>query len=81
MIPGKTSIMHLSAVTFSFAHIIYLNPISIVPALGGGYLFAWTYIRTRSLLKVSVEHALYGGLLYTTGLGRFFYTGFDKLLS
>jgi hypothetical protein len=46
----------------------------------GGYLFAYTYAKTRSLLLVSIEHALYGCLLYTIGLGRFFYTGFEKLL-
>lgn len=73
-------LLHFSAVAFSFGHIIYFHPISILLTLFGGYLFALTYIKTRSLFAVSFEHALYGCLLYTVGLGRFFYTGFDKLI-
>lgn len=72
--------IHLSAIAFSFGHIIYFHPLSMLLTLLGGYLFAWTYMRTRSLLAVSFEHALYGCLLYTIGLGRFFYTGFDHLI-
>ena len=39
----------------------------------GGWLFARRYQRTRSLLTVSVEHALYGVLIFTIGLGDLFY--------
>ena len=76
----KRSLIHLSAIAFSFGHIIYFHPLSIVLTFFGGYLFSWTYFKTRSLLAVSFEHALYGCLLYTIGLGQFFYTGFDKLI-
>jgi len=77
----KRSLIHLSAFAFGFGHIIYFHPLSIVLSFLGGYLFSWTYFKTRSLLAVSFEHALYGCLLYTIGLGQFFYTGFDKLVS
>ena len=80
-LPQQKHVIHLSAITFSFGHIIYFHPLSIILTFFGGYLFAWTYARTRSLLAVSFEHALYGCLLYTIGLGRFFYTGFDKLIN
>ncbi|MEU4707697.1 hypothetical protein AB0G00_14815 [Nocardia salmonicida] len=40
-----------------------------------GVLFATRYQRTRSLLTTSVEHALYGILMFTIGLGDFFYHG------
>ncbi len=76
---SESSVVHLSALSFSFGHIIYFHPVSLLLTFFGGYLFAWTYRKTRSLLAVSIEHALYGCLLYTIGLGRFFYTGFDKL--
>jgi membrane protease YdiL (CAAX protease family) len=76
---SESSVVHLSALAFSFGHIIYFHPVSLLLTFFGGYLFAWTYRKTRSLLAVSIEHALYGCLLYTIGLGRFFYTGFDKL--
>ncbi len=77
----KRHLIHLSAIAFAFGHIIYFHPLSIVLTFLGGYLFSWTYFKTRSLLAVSFEHALYGCLLYTIGLGRFFYTGFDQLLN
>ncbi len=73
-------LIHFSAVAFAFGHIIYFHPISVLLTLFGGYLFSWTYVKTRSLLAVSFEHALYGCLMYTVGLGRYFYTGFDKFL-
>ncbi|MEA3363776.1 MAG: CPBP family intramembrane glutamic endopeptidase [Thermodesulfobacteriota bacterium] len=80
LLQNERSLIHLSAIAFAFGHIIYFHPISIILTFFGGYLFAWTYAKTQSLLAVSFEHALYGSLLYTIGLGRFFYTGFDKLL-
>jgi uncharacterized protein len=81
LLQSEKSLIHLSAMAFAFGHIIYFHPISMILTFFGGYLFAWTYAKTQSLLAVSFEHALYGCLLYTIGLGRFFYTGFDKLLN
>lgn len=78
---SEKSVTHLSAAAFSFGHIIYFHPVSLLLTFFGGYLFAYTYAKTRSLLVVSIEHALYGCLLYTIGLGRFFYTGFEKLFT
>jgi len=64
-----------SAAAFGFAHIIFGNVLSIVLTLVGGWLFARTFQRTRSLLATSVQHALYGVLAFTVGLGDFFYHG------
>jgi hypothetical protein len=41
----------------------------------GGLLFARDYARHRSLSLTCLEHSLYGCLIFTIGLGRFFYTG------
>jgi membrane protease YdiL (CAAX protease family) len=73
-------LVHASAVVFSFGHIIYYHPYSMLFTFVGGYLFATTYRRSRSLLAASFEHSLYGCYLYTIGLGRFFYTGIEQLL-
>jgi uncharacterized protein len=62
-----------SAVAFSFAHLLFGNLLAVLLTLAGGWLFARRYQRTRSLLAVSVEHALYGATIFTIGLGRFFY--------
>lgn len=65
----------MSAVTFSFAHIIFRNPVAVILTLIGGVLFAWRYRESRSLFTSSFEHALYGCLMFTVGLGDYFYKG------
>lgn len=64
-----------SALAFGYMHVIFLNWIAVVMTLVGGYIFASDYARCRSLWVVTIEHALYGCLIFTTGLGRFFYSG------
>jgi len=64
-----------SALVFSFAHIIFLNPVAILLTLGGGLLFAHTYLKSASLWFSSLEHALYGDFIFTIGLGYYIYHG------
>ena len=64
-----------SAAAFGFAHILFGNVLAVALTLVGGWLFARRYQRTRSLLTVCVEHAGYGLLIFTIGLGRYFYHG------
>jgi hypothetical protein len=64
-----------SAVAFGFAHIIFLNVVALVLTGLGGVLFATGYMRHRSLRFACYEHALYGCLIFTLGLGPYFYTG------
>ena len=66
-----------SAVVFGFGHIVFHNSISVVLTFFGGLLFAITYRRTRSLIIVSAEHALYGCAIFTIGYGQYF---FDRML-
>ncbi|MBD3385424.1 CPBP family intramembrane metalloprotease [candidate division KSB1 bacterium] len=74
---AKSAVMILvSTATFSFLHIIYDNSPAIVLTLLGGYLFSKTYDKSKSLTLVSIEHALYGMIVFTTGLGTYFYEGF-----
>lgn len=47
----------------------------MVLSLIGGWLFTRRYQRSRSLLAVAIEHALYRQLVFTIGLGEFFYHG------
>jgi membrane protease YdiL (CAAX protease family) len=65
-----------SAVAFSMVHVIFENWIAPAVTLAGGFLFAWTYARTRSALVASVQHALFGCYSFTIGLGWFFYYAF-----
>ena len=72
---GETGVVLASALAFGFAHVIFLNPIAVTLTTAGGAMFAWNYARERSLYLACMEHALYGCLIFTIGLGQFFYTG------
>ncbi|MEJ2119084.1 MAG: CPBP family intramembrane metalloprotease [Alphaproteobacteria bacterium] len=71
----RKALIALNAVYFAFGHIIFMSMPSVVLSFFGGLLFAWRYDRTRSYWAVVLEHALYGDLIFTVGLGRHFYTG------
>ncbi len=64
-----------SGVTFGLAHLFFANPLAPTMALVGGLMFAYTYHETGSTLMASLEHALWGDLLFTIGLGWYFYGG------
>jgi membrane protease YdiL (CAAX protease family) len=64
-----------SALLFGTAHIFLGNFVAPVMSFFGGILFASTYARTRSLALVAIEHALYGDMIFTVGLGQYFYHG------
>ncbi len=72
---GEWGLIVISAAAFGCAHIVLANWLAIAATLIGGVLFAWTYSRTRSVAAVALEHALYGCLMFTVGLGRYFYGG------
>jgi uncharacterized protein len=65
------ALLAVSATAFGFAHLIFGNALSVVLTLVGGWQFARRYQRTGSLLAASVEHAIYGLLVFTAGLGQF----------
>jgi membrane protease YdiL (CAAX protease family) len=64
-----------NAALFGFAHIIFQNWIAVAGTFVAGLLFAYRYDSTRSLWAVWLEHSLYGCLVFTVGLGRYFFTG------
>jgi membrane protease YdiL (CAAX protease family) len=63
----------VSALAFSYLHIIFRNWVAVGMTFLGGVIFAYRHWQTGSLLVSSVEHALYGCLMFTIGLGEFFY--------
>ncbi|MHC1743937.1 MAG: CPBP family glutamic-type intramembrane protease [Syntrophobacteraceae bacterium] len=64
-----------SGLVFSYAHIIYRNPIAIILTLFGGFFFAHTHARSNSPGFSHIEHALYGNFVFTIGLGYYIYSG------
>ncbi|WP_067536778.1 CPBP family intramembrane glutamic endopeptidase [Nocardia crassostreae] len=64
-----------SAAAFGYVHIIFGSWFSVAASGVGGWIFATRYLSTRSLFTASVEHSLYGILVFSIGLGRYFYHG------
>jgi uncharacterized protein len=64
-----------SALAFGWVHVLLLNWVAIVFSFFGGLIFASSYNKTRSLAVVCFEHAIYGCMVFTLGLGYYFYHG------
>ena len=62
----------VNAAAFGYMHVVYENWVAVVFTAIGGAMFAYTWERTRSTAAVSFEHALFGCLMFTIGLGAFF---------
>ncbi len=67
---NKKLLIFINAIIFSLAHIFFKNTLVIVLTFIGGLLFTYTYLKTRSTLMVSIEHAIYGNWLFTVGMGQ-----------
>lgn len=61
--------LFVNAILFSLAHMFFKNSLVIIITFLGGLLFAFTFIKTKSTLLVSIEHAIYGSWLFTVGMG------------
>lgn len=73
IITNANILVLLNAFLFAFMHIIFNNWVALVGGFIVGVFWAQTYLKTRSLITVSAEHALYGNFIYTIGLGHYFY--------
>jgi len=62
-----------NAALFAFAHILFRNWVAVIGSFVAGLLWATTYLGSRSLLVVTIEHALYGSFVFTLGVGYYFY--------
>ncbi|MGI9520775.1 MAG: CPBP family intramembrane glutamic endopeptidase [Hyphomicrobiaceae bacterium] len=69
----------VNGAAFGFAHLIFGNAIAILGSGIIGCFLAYRYARCRSFWAVWLEHSLYGCLVFTVGLGGFFFTGISNL--
>ena len=63
LFPNPLVMILVSAVSFSFLHIIFRNSLAVWMTFLGGLIFTWRYQATGSLALSTLEHSLYGGLL------------------
>jgi membrane protease YdiL (CAAX protease family) len=76
----KTLFTVASGVAFSFVHIVYYSPISLILTLLLGVYLAATYYKTKSVLLTSFIHGFLGDMIFTVGLGGFFWLNMETFL-
>ena len=59
----------INVLCFSLCHLFLKNIWVILITLLGGILFTYTYQKTKSVTLVTIEHSIYGNLVFTVGLG------------
>lgn len=72
---NKNSFIYINAFLFAYMHIFFHNWMAVILTFAGGMIFAKLYERTNSLIIVTISHSLYGCMIFTVGLGEYFYSG------
>lgn len=72
---GTTGVCWASALAFGWAHVVLRNVPALVLSAAGGYLFSVAYARSRSLGLAWLAHSLLGDVVFTVGLGAYFFDG------
>jgi len=71
----RTAMIVVNMLLFGFIHVMFHNWVSpLLSAIAGG-LFAWSYTQHRSLKWAAIEHAAYGCMVFTIGIGFYFLVG------
>lgn len=68
-------LIFVNALAFSFGHIMFNNWVVLLLTFVGGLIFTRTYLRSRSLLLATIEHAMYGLFCFYLGIGVFLLYG------
>lgn len=64
-----------SAAAFGWAHVMVHRPAVMPLAALAGVLLSITWVRSRSLWLVTLEHTLYGAFVFSAGIGGMFVNG------
>ncbi len=75
LFPRVGCMLLFSALSFCWLHAIFDNWLAPALTLPGGWLFAKAYEERKSLLAAGLEHAVYGCIVFSSGLGLYFYEG------
>lgn len=75
LFPTEWTAIVANGFVFGFGHLFYDNWITIAMTGVGGAIMGWAYLRHRSVGLAWALHALAGQIIFTTGLGVYFYHG------
>jgi len=73
LFPKQWAFVVASGIAFSFVHIVYYDPVSMILTLIGGIYLARVYWQTRSVLFTAVLHGVLGIIVFGVGLGQYFW--------
>jgi membrane protease YdiL (CAAX protease family) len=74
LFPGTLAAVAANGAAFGLGHLFFMNPVTIGMTALGGALIGWAYLaRGRSLMLAWVLHSLAGQIVFTSGIGIFFY--------
>ena len=62
-----------NALLFGYAHLLFENWLAVIATILLGWAMSITYLKTKSLIGTSLEHAIYGNFAFLIGIGDFFY--------
>jgi membrane protease YdiL (CAAX protease family) len=74
ILPGRAA-LGLNAALFALAHLMYWSVIVAAMTFFGGLAFGWAYRNRGSFPLAVVLHSVAGWVVFTAGLGVFFYSG------
>ena len=75
LFPSPRVAILVNAALFGLAHLFYGTHVAVLLAAAGGVAMAAGYLRHRSFLFAVLLHATAGQILFTVGLGVYFYHG------
>lgn len=72
LVPERFLLMLSNAIIFGLTHWIYGNWVAPIATFLVSWIFIYSYLKSKSLLNVSLEHYFYGLIMFTIGFGYFF---------
>lgn len=75
LFPSRALAVAVNGAVFGLAHLAFWNSLAVGLSAAGGVLFAEAYLRRGGFPASCILHAICGILVFTLGLGTFFYHG------
>lgn len=75
LFPGRTAALAANATVFALAHLMFWNWVALALSFAGGFIFAQGYLSRGGFAMAVALHAVCGAIVFTSGLGAFFYHG------
>ena len=75
LFPDRRVAVLVNGGIFALAHLLFWSPVTLSMTFVGGVLFARSYLGRGGFPQAVVQHAICGLIVFSVGLGVFFYHG------